>query len=57
MCVWHYGLVLLLTDLGELLEELGDCGGVLLDPGHLAPLLDQDLPHTYRKVSVPPLSC
>jgi len=32
-----------LTDLGQLLEELGDCGGVLLDPGHLAPLLDQDL--------------
>ena len=41
IAVWLAGL--LLTDLGQFLEELGDGGRVLLDPGHLAPLLDQNL--------------
>jgi hypothetical protein len=41
MAVWLAGL--LLTDLGQILEELGDGGRVLLDPRHLAPLLDQNL--------------
>jgi hypothetical protein len=39
-CVcWLY-----ITDFGEIVDELGDGGGVLLDPGHLGPVLDQNLP-------------
>jgi hypothetical protein len=34
---------LLLTDLGQIFEELGDGRRVLLDRGRLLPLLDQNL--------------